>query len=167
MTISLPIKAFLGGLAIIVSLASAAQAGRPLIQSEDACRDVAKYYDLSWGGAKSKYETKGCYYYANGGYAKTVWYGKGGWLGNQNANTGDGKEANGKRRFDKLCLHTRDMFSRLHGKEVCSGGQSCPTLRSKKANLYNSLVKPHKIKCDCGNDEDGNANNKGKGCAKW
>lgn len=157
MTISLPIKAFLGGLAIIVSLASAAQAGRPLIQSEDACRDVAKYYDLSWGGAKSKYETKGCYYYANGKYAKTVWYGKGGWFGNQNANTGDGKQANGKRRFDQICDRTGEV----------SWKREIKTINPKWTGGWRkySAIRSHNIICDCGNRE-GNKLFKFQGCSE-
>ncbi len=69
MTISLPIKVFLGGLAIIVSLASAAQAGRPEIHNIDVCKAVAKYYGKSWGGSGNYSKTSstyGCYYYENG-----------------------------------------------------------------------------------------------------
>ena len=121
MTISLPIKAFLGGLAIIVSLASAAQAGRPLIHSESTCKAVQEYYGSGWGGrltwgGTGSYETKGCYYYENGKYAGTVWYGTGGVLWNQNANTGDGKKSTGKRRFDALC-HKNTTY-----RHVCQNG---------------------------------------------
>jgi hypothetical protein len=139
MTISLPIKAFLGGLAIMVSLASAAQAGRPLIQSEDACRDVAKYYDLSWGGAKSKYETKGCYYYENGQWAGKAYFGTGGWLGNYASNTGDGTKAKGKRRFDQVCA-----AGLVHGETA------------KNQRIWDDLKKvrsKYKILCDCTNKE--------------
>ena len=120
MTISLPIKAFLGGLAIIVYLASAAQAGRPLIHSESTCKAVQEYYGSGWGGrltwgGTGNYKTKGCYYYENGKHAGTVWYSTGGVLWTQNANTGDGKSSTGKRRFDALC-HKNTTYWHVKGR---------------------------------------------------
>ena len=150
MTISLPIKAFLGGLAIIVSLASAAQAGRPLIHSESTCKLVAKYYGeyygghLTWGGTGS-YETKGCYYYENGKYAGTVWYGTGGVLWNQNANTGDGKKSTGKRRFDALC-HKNTTYQ--HRTNVLTMYQN-PRAQIEEMQIANGT----RIMCDCSEKE--------------
>ena len=149
MTISLPIKAFLGGLAIIVSLASAAQAGRPLIHSESACKAIQKYYGktyggpLTWGGT-GNYNTKGCYYYENGDYAGKVYYGTGGVLWTQNANTGDGKQSNGQRRFDALCHKNKTHRT--------------TTRTSNQIHEYPRKVMHYtwgwdSIECDCSNKE--------------
>lgn len=106
MNLSLPTKTIISALAIIVSFVftNGAQAGRPLIDTEDHCKAVAEYYGKSWGGS-GNYDTKGCYYYEQGKYAGKVYYGKGGWPHNQNANTGSQFKATGKKRFDQLCMH--------------------------------------------------------------
>ena len=140
MTISLPIKVFLGGLAIIVSLASAAQAGRPEIHNIDVCKAVAKYYGKSWGGSGNYSKTSstyGCYYYENGKYGGKAYYAYGGVLWTQNANTGDGARPNGKRRFDQICH--------------ISGPHSFD--RNRTLSRFESRLLFH-IKCDCTNKED-------------
>ena len=143
MTISQPIKIFIVGLSIIVSLASAAQAGRPLIHSEKVCKAVAKHYGKKWGGS-GNYKTKGCYYYENGKYSGKVYYGKGGVLWSQNANTGDGKSRNGKRRFDQLC--------RIPGGRMNNGKYNKVPSPGPRAD-YDLRPLLFHIKCDCGNDE--------------
>ena len=108
MTILLPIKVFLGGLAIIVSLASAAQAGRPLINSHQNCHLLSQIEPgLKWGG-KGEYKTRGCYYYSKGKYKNKVY-----WGGHSFANfytnadigcpTCKDKVGDGKRRLDMIC----------------------------------------------------------------
>ena len=136
MTISLPIKVFLGGLAIIVSLVSAAHAGRPLINDENACKAVAKYYNKKWGGS-GNYKTKGCYYYENGKYGGKAYYG-GYDMFYQNANTGDGKKTGGKRRFDQLCVTQK-------------WSKGFQLLRS--VDPVWMLSGSHMINCDCANTE--------------
>ena len=120
MNLSLPTKSIISALAIIVSFVFtyAAQAGRPLINTETSCKAVAKYYGKKWGGSSYKYVIKGCYYYEKGKYAGTVWYGKGGWFGNQNSSTGGQKKATGKKRFDQLCNHKNayGRYNRLNPK---------------------------------------------------
>ena len=164
MTISLPIKAFLGGLAIIVSLASAAQAGRPLIHSESACKAIQKYYGktyggpLTWGGT-GNYNTKGCYYYENGKYGGKVYYGTGGVLWTQNANTGDGQQSNGQRRFDALC-HKNTTYRRKYqlGNVIKVELYEYPRRVSRErrygeANRSKLGLADSSIKCDCSNKE--------------
>ena len=145
MTISLPIKAFLGGLAIIVSLASAAQAGRPLIHKESVCKAAAKFYGKKWGGS-GNYETKGCYFYENGKYGGKAYYGKGGVLWTQNANTGDGDSKNGKRRFDQLCHISPAAYTAWR-----KTYDPAPWPRASRANSEGGLL--FYVECDCGNKE--------------
>ena len=136
MTISQPIKIFIVGLSIIVSLASAAQAGRPLIHSEKVCKAVAKHYGKKWGGS-GNYKTKGCYYYEKGKWAGKAYFGTGGWLGNYASNTGDGKKAKGKRRFDQVCA-----AGLVHGETA------------KNQRIWDDLKKlrsKYKLLCDCTN----------------
>ena len=126
----------------MVSLASAAQAGRPLINTERACEAVAKYYGKKWGGS-GNYETKGCYYYENGKYGGKAYYG-GYHFTNQNKNTGDGKAKNGKRRFDRLCSlidvgGSRDYQAlRYFSTGVFSGGQAinCDCMNKEAKKLW-------------------------------
>jgi len=138
MTISQPIKIFLGGLAIIVSLASAAHAGRPEIHTASVCKAVAEHHGKSFQGS-SDYNTKGCYYYEKGKWAGKAYFGTGGWLGNYASNTGDGKKAKGKRRFDQVCA-----AGLVHGETA------------KNQRIWDDLKKlrsKHKLLCDCTNKE--------------
>ena len=161
LNLSLPTKTIISALAIIVSFVftNGAQAGRPLIHDEKACKAVAEYYDKKWGGS-GNYKTKGCYYYENGKYGGKAYYGTGGVLWTQNANTGDGRSRNGKRRFDKLC-HYGGFFPHKN-----------PVWMKVPAGAYYmwrpySILEEYDIECDCGNYEDGNGNHKGEGCSQW
>ena len=162
MNLSLPTKTIISALAIIVSFVftNGAQAGRPLIHSESACKEVADYYGKSYGGTLTwggtgNYKTKGCYYYEKGKYAGTVWYGTGGVVWSQNANTGDGKKSTGKRRFDALC-HKNTTYR--HVRE--GGGVKSITLNpyprraiQKETAKYNMGRDELTIYCNCSEKE--------------
>ena len=129
-----------------------------MIHSESTCKGVAKYYGAEWGGrltwgGTGSWETKGCYYYENGKYAGKVYYSTGGVLWTQNANTGDGKAKNGKRRFDALC-HKNTTYRHVMD---CGLGGSTNCTNIAVHNYPRREMHENwgwdEIYCDCSNKE--------------